>query len=106
MPSVLYSFDPQHLTAPPDSAAGTHLATLWVPELSLEWDQLPAGWDVEQRLSRMTRWVLDADALGVRYAMRLPGVPVPPDAGPAHRAHCLELLATWGLRDAPPAVAR
>ena len=75
-------------------------------ELSLEWDQLPAGWDVEQRLSRMTRWVLDADALGVRYAMRLPGVPVPPDAGPAHRAHCLELLATWGLRDAPPAVAR
>jgi len=75
-------------------------------ELSLEWEQLPAGWDVEQRLSRMTRWVLDADALGVRYAMRLPGASVPPEAGPAHRARCLESLATWGLRDDPVAAPR
>lgn len=72
-------------------------------ELTLDWDQLPAGWDDERRLSRMTRWVLDADTLGVRYAMALPGVAIAPDAGPAHRERCLESLATWGLAPAGPA---
>ena len=66
-------------------------------ELSLDWQQLPAGWDEERRLSRMTRWVLEADALGVRYAMSLPGLAIGPDAGPTHRDHCLESLATWAL---------
>ncbi|MFP5412020.1 MAG: DUF58 domain-containing protein [Gammaproteobacteria bacterium] len=69
-------------------------------ELSLDWDQLPPGWDDERRLSRMTRWVLEADSLGVRYAMTLPGVAIAPDAGPAHRERCLESLATWGLAPA------
>jgi uncharacterized protein (DUF58 family) len=65
-------------------------------ELSLEWQQLPAGWDAERRLARMTRWVLDADALGARYGMQLPGAALAPDAGARHRARCLEVLATWG----------
>lgn len=65
-------------------------------ELSLDWSLLPASIDVEARLSRLTRWVLDADAAGVRYALALPGRRIDFDLGPAHRARCLEALATWG----------
>ncbi|MBN9463091.1 MAG: DUF58 domain-containing protein [Burkholderiales bacterium] len=65
-------------------------------ELSLEWSQLPASMHAEARLARLTRWVLDADAAGVRFALVLPGCTVEADAGPAHRARCLEALATWG----------
>jgi len=75
-------------------------------ELALEWSQLPAGWDDERKLSRMTRWVLDADALGVPWAMLLPGVSIGPDAGPSHREQCLRALATWGLPGARQGRAR
>lgn len=64
-------------------------------EIELDWSALPSSMDDEARVSRLTRWTLDADAAGVRYALRLPGVAVEPGAGAAHRAHCLELLATW-----------
>ncbi len=65
-------------------------------ELLLDWSMLPSSMDPEARLSRLTRWVIDADSAGVRYALALPGVQVPTDLGPAHRARCLEALATWG----------
>lgn len=64
-------------------------------EIALDWSQLPASMSDETRLSRLTRWTLDADSAGVRYALRLPGTDIEPDAGPAHRARCLEALATW-----------
>jgi len=67
-----------------------------VGELSLDWSLMPASMGLEARLSRLTRWVLDADAAGVRYALALPGRRVDFDLGPAHRARCLEALATWG----------
>ena len=47
----------------------------------------------ELKLSRLTRWVLDADAAGVRYALELPGSRIELDNGPAHRQRCLEALA-------------
>jgi len=48
---------------------------------------------VEQKLSRLTAWVLQADRLGLEYGLRLPGIQLSPDAGPAHRRKCLEALA-------------
>ncbi len=69
-------------------------------ELWLDWDDLPADWDIDRKLSRLTRWLLDADLLGARYALQLPGAFLPADAGAAHRVRCLEMLATWGLPDA------
>lgn len=65
-------------------------------DLLLDWARLPAALPVEARLSRLTRWVLDADASGTRYALRLPGSVIDTDAGPAHRQRCLEALATYG----------
>ncbi len=68
-----------------------------VGELLLDWSMLPASLGVDARLARLTRWVLDADAAGVRYALNLPGVSIELDSGAAQRIRCLEALATWGL---------
>lgn len=80
-------------------------------ELLLDFDALPPRLDVEARLSRMTRWVLDAEHAGRRYRLRLAGRTIGPDAGPAHRIDCLAALALHGLDarrspGAPPRPAR
>jgi uncharacterized protein (DUF58 family) len=53
--------------------------------------------DMEARLEQLTRWVVDAEALGERYGVRLGTRSIPPDAGVEHRHHCLSALATHGL---------
>ena len=63
-------------------------------DLVLDWSRLPAYLDLEARVSRLTRWVLDADAAGARWALLLPGTQLDSDAGPEHRERCLEALAT------------
>ena len=60
-------------------------------ECRLRWEDT-AG-DGEQRLSQLTRWVLDAEGYGWRYGLDLPGVAIDPAAGPAHRERCLRTLA-------------
>lgn len=62
-------------------------------ELWLDWQQLPTHLDVEARFSRLARWVIDADARGARWALRLPGQSIELDGGGAHRQRCLEALA-------------
>jgi uncharacterized protein (DUF58 family) len=66
-------------------------------ELWLDWAQLPPNLDLESKLSRLTRWVLEADQDGLRYGLRLPGMTLPPDAGEAHRLACLRELALYAI---------
>ena len=51
----------------------------------------------EEKLARMTRWVLDAEAQGVRYGLRLPDGELPPNNGAAHRDACLRRIALFNL---------
>lgn len=67
-------------------------------ELWLDWAELPAGWDVERRLSQLSRWVLDADASGRAYGLRLPGSIHAPATGGSHRHACLQALALFEPR--------
>jgi uncharacterized protein (DUF58 family) len=62
-------------------------------ELRLDWSQLPGALDVEAKVSRLTRWVLDAEASGARWALVLPGRTIEIDTGAGHRQRCLEALA-------------
>jgi uncharacterized protein (DUF58 family) len=62
-------------------------------DLVLDFDALPSSIDVEQRLSRLTRWVLDADAAHMRYGLRLPDAIVELGSGAPHRERCLAALA-------------
>ncbi|MBI3545486.1 MAG: DUF58 domain-containing protein [Gammaproteobacteria bacterium] len=70
---------------------GAYQATLW-----LDWDTL-AGLGVEQRLSVLTRWVLDAEIAGMLYGLRLPQHSVAPANGADHQHQCLKVLALFGL---------
>jgi uncharacterized protein (DUF58 family) len=51
----------------------------------------------EERLSRMARWVLDAEVQGLRYGLRLPDSELPPNNGMAHREECLRRIALFNL---------
>lgn len=66
--------------------------------LWLDWGGLdPLG--QEDRLSRLTRWVMEADAAGMAYGLRLPDAEYGPAQGEAHRRRCLAALALFGLED-------
>ncbi len=64
-------------------------------ETLLDFDALPPALPLERRISRLTRWVLDAEAAGLRYSLKLPGVQIPTATGPTQRARCLETLALF-----------
>lgn len=69
---------------------GGESATLW-----FDYDAL-TGLPVEDRLSVLTRLVLEADAAGAEYGLRLPpGRRIAPGRGAAHRHACLKALALF-----------
>ena len=51
--------------------------------------------DVEERLSILTRWVVNTDRRLEDYGLRLPGTEFPPAHGDAQRRQCLEALALF-----------
>ncbi len=57
---------------------------------------------VEARLSQLTRWIVDADARGENWVLRLPGSPPLAGGGASHRVHCLEHLALHGAPELDP----
>jgi len=68
--------------------------------LLLDFDAIPVWVDLELRLSRMTRWVLDAEARALPYAFRLGALRYDAANGAAHQAACLRALALYGMREA------
>jgi uncharacterized protein (DUF58 family) len=68
-------------------------------ELWLDWSQLPPQMSVEERLSHLARWVVDAHQAGLAYGLRLPGETVDVSAGDAQRERCLEALALFELTE-------
>lgn len=58
---------------------------------------LLAGLPAEERLSQLCLWVLECEAAGRRYGLRLPAQDLAPALGPAHRIRCLRALAAAGF---------
>ncbi|MBC7453343.1 MAG: DUF58 domain-containing protein [Massilia sp.] len=90
-----------------DAADGGQLVTKHfeggaVEQLLLDYDALPAGMDVELRLSRLTRWVLDAEQRAQPYALRLGGQAFDAGIGVAHLSACLRALALHELEGEAP----
>jgi uncharacterized protein (DUF58 family) len=63
-------------------------------EIRLDYEHAP-GHNVEERLSRLCRWVVDAERAGIRYGFSLPGFKLEPNNGLAHYQKCLEALALF-----------
>jgi uncharacterized protein (DUF58 family) len=55
-----------------------------------------SGLDAEARLSQLCRWILDAEAHGNAYGLRLPHTEVPSARGRQHLERCLSALARHG----------
>lgn len=64
-------------------------------EIGLDFAQLPHHMDTEMKLSRMARWVIEAETRGQPYAFRLGDISLPAALGPAHREACLRALALY-----------
>jgi uncharacterized protein (DUF58 family) len=62
--------------------------------LWLEWETFAPA-DPETRLGLLCRALLDAEAAGRVYGLRLPGFAAAPDQGEAHCHRCLEALALY-----------
>ena len=71
--------------------AGAGTTQIW-----LDWNELPPGMNAEARLSRLTRWLIDAHAQGLDYGLRLPGREIPLGQGTRQFQDCLEALALHG----------
>ncbi|MBN2808729.1 MAG: DUF58 domain-containing protein [Deltaproteobacteria bacterium] len=63
--------------------------------LLLDWRQLRET-GVEARISRLCRWVLQAEACACEYGLRLPGLEIAPGCGAQHRHQVLKALALFG----------
>lgn len=84
-----------------DPELGGHLVTKHfeggaIEDLVLDFDAMPHTLELELRLSRMTRWVLDAEQRALPYGFRMDGRAFTPSAGAAHQAACLRALALYG----------
>ena len=66
-----------------------------MPTLQLAVDPSVAQRQLEQRLSRLCGWVLEAERSGANYGLRLPGTEIAPGRGELHRAACLQALALY-----------
>jgi uncharacterized protein (DUF58 family) len=69
----------------------TTSADLWLDYAQIE------GLGVEQRLSRLTWWVMEAERANLPYGLKLPNVTFKPSFGRQHRDNCLRALALYGL---------
>lgn len=56
------------------------------------------GAELEEKLARMTRWVLDAHTQGLHYGLRLSDQTLSADSGLTHRDDCLRHLALFNLK--------
>jgi uncharacterized protein (DUF58 family) len=78
--------------------AGADTSSQWFDFEQIPLDPLrPDG--IEQRLSILTRWIIEADRTQQDYGLRLPGRAYPPAHGQEHRRQCLKALALFGMDD-------
>ncbi|MGZ8225896.1 MAG: DUF58 domain-containing protein [Methylococcaceae bacterium] len=63
-------------------------------EIWLDYEHTP-GNNIEERLSYLCRWVIEAEQAGILYGFCLPGLRLAPDHGLLHSRKCLEALALF-----------
>jgi uncharacterized protein (DUF58 family) len=55
--------------------------------------------EVEEKLSQLALWVIEAERAGRPYALRLPGTQILPAVGQAHFHQCLRALSLFQVRE-------
>ncbi len=89
---------PRHVAWKAYARSGQLLSKLFAgADTSSQWFDFSEiqGHNVEERLSILTRWIVDSDRTLEDYGLRIPGEEFPPSHGEAHRRQCLESLALF-----------
>jgi len=68
---------------------GTAVSDLWLNY------ELTPGHNLEERLSQLCRWIIDAEKAGLHYGLILPGNKIVSSYGSQHYSECLEALALF-----------
>lgn len=63
--------------------------------VNLSWFSLPAHLSLEDRLSQLCFWVIDAEQAGSRYQLEMPNHTIQFGNGSSHFNECLSVLALW-----------
>lgn len=63
-------------------------------QIWLNYIQTP-GHGIEERLSQLCRWLIDAEQAGISYGFSIPGLKLEPANGQHHYQKCLEALALF-----------
>jgi len=66
----------------------------------IDWNDYPAI-DAEKRLSLLARRILDSEAAGIAWGLRMPGQIIEPDRGTTHQHECLQALALFDTGTGP-----
>lgn len=69
-------------------------------DLWLDWS-MTSEKNVEARLSRLCRWLIDAEEFGLSYGLRLPDLEIKPGSGAIHQGACLQALALYKYDERP-----
>jgi uncharacterized protein (DUF58 family) len=64
-------------------------------QISLDWELLKEH-DIEQRLSLLCRFILQAEEEERAYSLNMPNEKITTGSGPIHQQRCLSLLARYG----------
>jgi uncharacterized protein (DUF58 family) len=64
-------------------------------EVRLRWTDTAVLGDTELRLCQLSDWIVEAERLGLDYALELPELTIDPNSGSAHRHACLGALALF-----------
>ena len=73
--------------------------TLSPNSVNLSWQNLPNTMSVEDKLSQLCFWVIEAEKSSSRYQLEMPSQTIAYDKGTNHYHACLRTLALWGLED-------
>ena len=67
-----------------------------VNEVILQWEDVLNLESIEQRLSQLCQWVLEADKKNIVYSLVVPDKTIKAGTGNTHQHQCLECLARFG----------
>jgi len=65
--------------------------------VNISWFAMPDAMAVEDRLSQMCYWLIEAEKNDVRYQLEMPNHTIEFDKGQSHHHDCLKVLALWGV---------
>ncbi len=67
--------------------------------VNLSWFSLPKNMNIEDKLSQLCFWLLDAEKNNTQYQLEMPNQTIEFSRGTTHLNECLTVLALWGIRD-------